>query len=337
MWHHVYHRGISRRAVFERPADWRFFLALLAQAVRRGEVELHAFCLLTNHFHLLLRSLNGGLSVAMKRTLNAYVRYFNATRARDGALFSGRFRSIGVQTRAYRRILVRYIDDNPVSAGMVRDPEEHAYGSAYWYARARRPAWLSRDWVEEEVRAYSSRGKSRDGPYDPSDYPTCFRPSLSEGIRRLVARRLQSPRRVVDKLDLLIAAQPPALRQWFVERATLADGGVTLQALATPEMVDSALAAAAHACRARQAYWLVRRSPTARPVEGWEVARAGLLRELCGLDWSELRVRLGVESSTLQRRLEMHRDCLLLDPLYLERCGAIAADIFAVMATEASS
>ncbi len=334
MWHHVYHRGIARRAVFERPADWRFFLALLARSVRRGEIEVHAFCLLTNHFHLLLRSVNGELSVAMKRTLNAYVRYFNATRARDGSLFSGRFRSIGVQTRAYRRILVRYIDDNPVSAGMARDPADHAFGSAFWYAQARRPAWLCRTWVEEEVRQSWSRSRSRDGPYDPSAYAICFRPGLSECMRRLVTRRLASPRRVIDKLDLLVDAAPPALRQWFVERARLADGGVTLQAMATPEMVEAAMADAAHACPRLPTIWLVRRAPNARPVSGWDVVRAGLLRDLCGLGWSELRLRLGLESAALQRRLELHRDCLLVDPLYLERCAALAAGVFARVSAE---
>src|SRR5437867_1139696 len=101
-------RGIARRPVFETRADIRFFLACLARAVRRGELEVHVFCVLTTHFHLLVRSPIGRLAVAMKRIENAYVRYYNRTRRRDGPLFRGRFRSRPVESLRYRNLLVRY-------------------------------------------------------------------------------------------------------------------------------------------------------------------------------------------------------------------------------------
>ncbi|MHC4934459.1 MAG: transposase [Planctomycetota bacterium] len=81
-WQHLYHRGAARRTVFETRRDNRYFLAQLAKAVHRGEVEIHAICLLTNHFHALVRSPDGRISQAMMRALQSYVRYFN--RVADG-------------------------------------------------------------------------------------------------------------------------------------------------------------------------------------------------------------------------------------------------------------
>ncbi len=66
-WHHVMNRGIARRSLFESRDDIRFFLACLARAVRRGQIEVHAWCILTTHFHLLVRSPGGELSAAMRR------------------------------------------------------------------------------------------------------------------------------------------------------------------------------------------------------------------------------------------------------------------------------
>jgi REP element-mobilizing transposase RayT len=74
-WHHVYNRGIGKRILFGNRADYRKFTALMACAVRRGEIEIHAFCLLGTHFHLLCRIPEGGdLSRAMMRIQNAYTR-----------------------------------------------------------------------------------------------------------------------------------------------------------------------------------------------------------------------------------------------------------------------
>jgi len=75
--HHVMNRGIARRTVFETRADVRAFLCLLAVAVRRRPIEVVACCVLTTHFHLVLRSRDGRLSATLRWTLNLYVRWFN--------------------------------------------------------------------------------------------------------------------------------------------------------------------------------------------------------------------------------------------------------------------
>ena len=106
-WHHVFNRAIARRALFERREDYRFFLANLARAARRGEIEIHAYCLMGTHYHLLLRSPEGRMAEAMHRVQLAYSRWFNRSRRRDGSLVRGRYGSRLVRSLSYRRVIVR--------------------------------------------------------------------------------------------------------------------------------------------------------------------------------------------------------------------------------------
>src|SRR5687767_10732382 len=149
--HHVFDRGIARRTVFESARDVRYFLALLACEVRAGRIEIIGFAILTTHFHLFVRSPCGELSEVMQRVLNLYVRYFNRTRRRDGPLFRGRFGSKPVWSERYARLLLRYIDQNAVGARLVFVGEQYPYGSARHYVAARRPVWLSTEWVDERM------------------------------------------------------------------------------------------------------------------------------------------------------------------------------------------
>lgn len=90
-WHHVMNRGIARRVVFPGRVQVRTFLAALACAVRRGEIEVHVFCLLPTHFHLLVRSPLGRLSEALRRVQNDFVRRTNRRARRDGSLIRARW------------------------------------------------------------------------------------------------------------------------------------------------------------------------------------------------------------------------------------------------------
>ena len=80
---HVFNRGRRKQPIFLEPQDFRYFLSLVAYAVRRGEIEVLGFVLLSNHFHLVVRSC-GGLSEAMRRIENEYARYFNSRYADEG-------------------------------------------------------------------------------------------------------------------------------------------------------------------------------------------------------------------------------------------------------------
>lgn len=101
-WHHVVNRGIAKRTLFEDREDIRYFLSRLAREVRRGRLEIHAYCVLTTHFHALVKSPRGELSEAMRRSQNEYSRFFNRRHRRDGTLVRGRFLSRPVDSLEYR-------------------------------------------------------------------------------------------------------------------------------------------------------------------------------------------------------------------------------------------
>src|SRR5262245_4791445 len=203
-WHHVMNRGIARRAVFEGEADIRFFLAELARAAHRGEIEIHAFAILSTHFHLLIRSPDGLLAVAMREVEREYVRRFNRLRRRDGPLMRGRYLSKPVLSLAYRRLLVRYIDFNPVRAALVPRAAQYPFASAHHYAQRRGPPWLTRGWIEDEVRDATGAPS-----YDPAGYVDVFGGAVSEPERRLVAARAASAAQD-DAADVLVRAAPAA-------------------------------------------------------------------------------------------------------------------------------
>jgi len=123
-------RGIARRTVFEGGADVRYFLAQLARAVREGWIEVHAYCVMTTRFHLLVRSPAGALSTAVRSVQKEHVRWFDRGRRRDGALFRRRSRSKVLEGFAYREQLVRYIGFSPVLASVVYSRAQYD-GAAY--------------------------------------------------------------------------------------------------------------------------------------------------------------------------------------------------------------
>jgi REP element-mobilizing transposase RayT len=315
-WQHVYQRGASKRTVFEDREDARYFLAQVARAVHRGEVEIHAYCLLTTHFHMLASSPIGQLSTAMRRILNAYVRYFNRKRRRDGSLFHNRFKSKRADCLAYRRILVAHIDNNPVNARLVTTPQHHPWCSAHYYAQSDGPVWLTRTWIESEVRQLS--GKTT---YDPSDYPACFRRKITDAVGRWIEQRLHHPENEGEgDLENMLTAAPAEVRAWMQRKAHLADGATVGHGLVPKEWVEGHLGMEA----LRQGSWLIRRGTIAAYRSAWDLALPGLLRDLSGLSFSEISRRLATPRSTIAERVYAHHHAILSDKQYASRCAAIA-------------
>lgn len=139
-------RGANHQLVFLDDQDRRMFLAILAEAVDRFGIEIHAYCLMPNHYHLLVRSPNTSLSRAMKHIGQVYTQRFNKRHHRDGALFRGRFHSILVDSDTYLDNVSRYIHRNPIVEGMdasqILDRFDWSSFSAY-EGRVRIPAWLT--------------------------------------------------------------------------------------------------------------------------------------------------------------------------------------------------
>ena len=141
--YHVTSRGNERKDVFKSQKDREQFLSYLESAVSRYEAVIHAYCLMSNHYHLLLETPSGNLSKIMQHINGAYTSYFNVKRKRSGHLFQGRYKAIVIEADEYAQELSRYMHLNPVRAKMVAKPEEYRWSSYLDYIGARkRPEWL---------------------------------------------------------------------------------------------------------------------------------------------------------------------------------------------------
>ena len=128
--YHVIQRGNDRQAIVHRGADAAMLLRTLRECAERAEVDIHAYVVMTNHLHLLATPrTDRGLSRMMQCYGRRYVRYFNAAHHRTGTLWEGRFKSSLVETERYLLACYRYIELNPVRAGMVDRPWEYRWSS----------------------------------------------------------------------------------------------------------------------------------------------------------------------------------------------------------------
>jgi putative transposase len=128
--HHILNRGNNRSDIFLAEQDYLFFLHTLRNASVRHQMDVHAYALMTNHFHIIATPRTAtGLSDAMRVVGAKYVGYFNRRHERTGCLFGGRFKSSVIDTDAYWFTCMRYVELNPVRAGLVSDPAEYRWSS----------------------------------------------------------------------------------------------------------------------------------------------------------------------------------------------------------------
>ena len=142
--YHVFSRGNEQRDIFWENHDRESFLACLGEMSARFEVDVFAYVLMDNHYHILLRTNRANLSKAMQWIGTTYTRRFNNKHVRSGHLFQGRFKSIIVQNDAYLRQLSYYIHRNPLRAGKVNRLAVYPWSSypAYAYDKPH-PKWLN--------------------------------------------------------------------------------------------------------------------------------------------------------------------------------------------------
>ena len=127
---HVVQRGNNRHACFFKESDYVLYLLHLRELSQKYYCAIHAYCLMTNHVHLLLTPGSpDGLSSLMRDLGQRYVQYVNRVHCRSGTLWEGRFRSCVAESARYVMACHRYIELNPVRANMVRRPEEYQWSS----------------------------------------------------------------------------------------------------------------------------------------------------------------------------------------------------------------
>jgi putative transposase len=127
---HVIQRGNNRSVIFIADEDYRSYLETLQSACEHCGCEVHAYVLMTNHVHLLMTpSTEDGISKAMQAVGRKYVQYFNHQYQRTGTLWEGRYKATLIDTEQYLLTCYRYVELNPVRAGMADDPGQYPWSS----------------------------------------------------------------------------------------------------------------------------------------------------------------------------------------------------------------
>jgi REP element-mobilizing transposase RayT len=141
--YHVTSRGDRREPIYRDDADRAAQLQVIGAAMDRFDAQVLAYCLMGNHYHLVVHTPQANLSALMRQVNGVYTQMFNRRHALVGHLFQGRFKAILVDTDAYLMALCRYVERNPVAAGLVGPPGDWAWSSYRAHAgQTDAPPWL---------------------------------------------------------------------------------------------------------------------------------------------------------------------------------------------------
>lgn len=145
--YHVFNRGVAKQPIVWTDIDRLFFCKMLGSSLYENNVRLYAFCVMDNHFHLLLETLSDNLDRFIWRLASYYVRQFNFHHDRVGPLFQSRYKHKMVSKESYLLQVFRYIHLNPVKAGLVAKIEDYRWSSYPCYM-GNAPTWngLNTDW-----------------------------------------------------------------------------------------------------------------------------------------------------------------------------------------------
>ena len=224
---HAIQRGNNRRTCFFAEEDRRFYVFHLARMLPRAGCALHAYCLMDNHYHLLIETLQPNLSLGMRQLNGRYTQAYNRRHERAGHLFQGRFTAILVEKEAHLLELCRYVVLNPVRAKAVAHPRQWAWSSyRATVGETSAPAWLTIEWIlgqfghrvgpaQEKYRAFVAEGGGAPRPWEQ------LTAQIYLGSEGFVARH--QPNRVIRDIPRRqTQAKRPALRVLFERKGELA-------------------------------------------------------------------------------------------------------------------
>jgi putative transposase len=284
--YHVTARGNERRAIFRDDRDRQIYLARLAFYRKRFGFQLLAYCLMTNHVHLAIRTGAEPLSKIMAGLHATYAETFNRRHRRVGHLFAGRYKAFLVQEDRYLLALLRYIHLNPVRARLVQQARNYLWSSDRFLRHGRGPEWLDLDHVlallgrsrRAAIRRYV---EFADEPSDSTPYENLH------AVERVV---IGDDDFVVERLEAKGVLEPPCQALGldeileFVARET----GVPLAVLAGPQRTRAAASA-----RRLAAY---------------------LARRVCRIPIRRVALRLGRDDSAFVRPLARIQESLSVSP-----------------------
>jgi putative transposase len=173
---HIIQRGNNRQSIFTCDADFQFFRDAVIDAAEKHDLSIHAYVWMTNHVHLLASPARAeSIGKFFQSVGRKYVQYFNSTYQRTGTLWEGRYRATVVDSESYLMTVMRYIEMNPVRAGLVAHPSEYAWSS---YARnALGEAGVNADWMTSHA-VY--RRLARSAEDRQSAYRSLFKSAISK-------------------------------------------------------------------------------------------------------------------------------------------------------------
>ena len=178
--YHIVQRGNNREACFIEPENYQYYLELWRLQSKQYGVRVHAYCLMTNHIHFLVTpERERAISDTMKVVGSRYAQYINLKYGRTGTLWEGRHRSSLVQTERYLLACYRYIELNPVRAGLGRCPEEYCWSSHGVNAWGDDGGLMPHE-------EYQRLGKSKEGR--TASYRGLFKHQLSEVDLQLIRK-----------------------------------------------------------------------------------------------------------------------------------------------------
>ena len=144
-WYHIMNRGERYKAIFEDRKDYSIFLDLLPETVEIFHINISAFCLMQNHYHLLIQTPEANISRSMRHIDGVYTQRFNKLHGYDGHLFRGRYKSIMIDADSYLLQVMRYIHRNPITAGVTKNLNYTWSSHKAYLSEAKKWNWVSRE------------------------------------------------------------------------------------------------------------------------------------------------------------------------------------------------